>query len=191
MKCNSLADRLLPKRLKDELERIFIRCNDFRADAHKGVVSAKTRLERRSLILLCFAQLWEMGYRLQHPHALGERHVKALADRWQKEGLVANTLHTRISNLSAFAAWIGKPGMVKRPRDYFPEEVVRRTHIAQENRAWVAHNVDPETVIAKARVLDERMGLYLALEHHLGFRVKESLEFRPAHALMEGGVNGV
>ena len=187
MKVNSLADQLLPKRFQDELERIFDHHNGFRADAVKSVASIQTQRDRRQVIRLSFAQLREMGYRLQHPKALGEGHVKALTERWQKEGLVANTLHTRIANLSAFATWIGKPGMVKRPCDYFPEAVVRRTSIAQENRAWAAHGVDPEAVIASALAIDEYLALHLALDHQFGFRVKESLEFRPADALMEGG----
>lgn len=187
MKNFSLADRLLPAALKKALGQLFDLHNDFRSDRTKGRCSGKTRLERRSVVLLCFAQLWEMGYGLMKPDSLGERHVKLLAARWQKEGLVANTLHTRISNLSTFAEWIGKPGMVKRPKDYFPEEVASRTHIARENRAWVAHEVDPESVIAKARELDERFALYLSLQHHFGLRVKESLELRPAQALVGHG----
>jgi integrase len=188
MKNSSLADRLLPAALKKSLGQLFDLHNDFRSDRTKGRCSSKTRLERRSVILLCFAQFWEMGYRLLKPDSLGERHVKLLAARWQKEGLVANTLHTRISNLSTFAEWIGKPGMVKRPNDYFPEEVAKRTHIAKENRAWDAHNVDPQSVIARARELDERFALYLSLQHQFGLRVKESLEFRPLQALVGHGI---
>ena len=139
------------------------------------------------MILLSFAQLWESGFRLEQARSLAERHIKVLAGRWEKEGLVATTLHTRISNLSVFAAWIGKPGMVKRPRDYFPEEVVRRTFVAQENRAWTAHDVDPESVIARAWEIDERLALYLALQHHFGLWVMESIELCPARALVEGG----
>ena len=41
MKNNSLADRLLPKPLKDELERIFLHHNADRADARDGVSSEK------------------------------------------------------------------------------------------------------------------------------------------------------
>ena len=187
LKFTSLGDRLLPKQPKDELEHVFFRNNALRADTQEGFSSSKTQLERRSVILLSFAQLSEMGHPLTKPGLLDESHIKLLAARWEKEGLAGSTLRTRISFLSTFADWIGKPGMVKSPKHYFTKEAVSRAYDARKNRVQPTLKVDPEIVIAKARELDERVALYLSLQYHFGLGVKESIELTPAQALVNNG----
>lgn len=188
----SLADKLLPTRLKVDVARILKDNNHRRAklghDGRVGAASFATQHERESIVLLCFAQLWEMGYRLKAAKSLGERHVRVLAERWSQEGLAAGTINTRVSYLSTFAAWIGKKGMVGSPADYCGKERVARSHIADRNKSWPANGKSPEEVIALARQIDERLALYLTLQHTLGLRVKESLEFRPLVSLADDGV---
>jgi integrase len=174
----------LPQDFRNELERLIDSNNAMRADGRPA--STKTQLERASIIRLALAQLYEMGYRLRRPDALGERHVRALIERWEVEQLVANTLHTRISVLSLFATWIGKRGMVRSPADYLGDRA-RRTQVATANKAWQAKGVEPDALIEDARKLDERMALYLALMHEFGLRQKEALQFRPATAIVEEG----
>lgn len=184
----SLADKLLPKRMRDEIERILDASSSQRANPKHGVVSIASRRERRLAIRLAFAQLWEMGYRLKTCRSLGGRHVRALVERWDREGLAAGTLHTRLSYLSIFASWIGKRGMVGCLTDYCQKDRVTRKHIAERNKSWQANGMSPEQVIELAKDFDERLALYLTLQHTLGLRVKESLEFRPLVALADDGV---
>jgi site-specific recombinase XerC len=183
---SSLANRILPKRLRDELERVLL-ANVARRANGKGVCSTKTQLERRQTVALAFGQLWEMGYRIASVASLGERHVKALVERWDAEGLVANTLHTRVSILKAFCAWIGKRGLVQDIDAYLPKERIARHVATTENKAWHAREVVPETVIADARARDPRFAICLELQYQLGLRVKESIEFKPAQALLPDG----
>lgn len=183
----SLAEKILPKPLKDELDRYLNANVHIRANPENGEVSFETRRDRRKTLFLSFAQLWEMGFRMRSVAAIGERHIRALVDRWDKEGLAAGTLHTRISYLSTFCGWVGKPGMVKGPAEYLSAERVHRTQISEVDKTWEGNGLVPAEVLAKARELDERFGLYLALQNSLGLRVKESLEFRPALALKEDG----
>lgn len=183
----SLADRVLPKRLNDEIERILIAHNQMRADPKKGIASIETRSDRRQVIRLAFAQLWEMGNRVQRVKALGDRHVRLLVGRWDKEGVSATTLRTRLSFLSTFSGWIGKPGMVKAPTDYCEKERVRRTTATQVNKSWEANGVDPDEIIAKALELDERLALYLTLQRVFSLRAKESMELRPLHCVVDSG----
>jgi len=109
--------------------------------------------------------------------------VRALATRWDAEGICATTLRTRISALRMFARWIDKPGMVRLPGAYFAEERIARTSVVTKSKAWSAHGLDPRAVIERARAIDERLALYLALQHAFGLRVKESVELRPLQAL--------
>lgn len=183
----SLADKLLPKRLKDDLERIILHNNQHRATPKNGVVSAATRLARRQVVFLAFAQLWAMGSRLSTAKSLGERHIKLLVERWDAEDLAAGTLHTRLSYLSTFSSWIGKTGMAKRLIEYCAKERVDRHHATEVNKSWEAKGVDPKQIIEKAREIDARFALYLTLQFEFGLRVKESIEFRPAVSLSEDG----
>lgn len=189
MSTYSLADQVLPKKLKMDLARILEHHNRRRASkgSGKGVVSMATRTQRSQVIHLAFAQLWQAGYRVQSPRSIGDKHIKFLVDKWDKEGLSNKTLHTRISYMNTFCGWIGKPGLVKRPADYLPAERVKRTHIAQEDKSWEGKGLDVEEEIEKAKTIDERFAAFLSLQHHLGLRVKESLEFRPEVSLQDDG----
>lgn len=183
----SLASKLLPAPLHSEIERTVEAKNERRADAKLGIVSTATMKERRQVAFLAFAQLWQMGYRLQSVKSLGERHIRALVERWDAEGLSAGTLATRISYLSTFCTWIGKAGMVKDPTHYCDPARVKRVQVTTTDKSWQAQGLIPEDVIAQAREIDERMALYLTLQHDFGLRVKESIEFRPLNAIVDDG----
>jgi integrase len=192
----SLAKQLLPKSLHDEIERIILANNDKRAkpnsryrlddDRVRSTVSSATRIERSALVLLAFAQLWQMSFRIKTTNALSERHVRRLVDRWDAENLCSGTLRTRISYLRTFAEWIGKPGMVGYPKKYFSAERIKRSGIATTDRSWEAKGIVPEDVIRRALEIDERLALYLSLQRDFGLRVKESIELRPARAMSQG-----
>ncbi|PKO71529.1 MAG: hypothetical protein CVU20_06615 [Betaproteobacteria bacterium HGW-Betaproteobacteria-14] len=183
----SLAERVLPVAFLTSLDRI-LEANNKRRASHPGTVcSLETRRERRLILRRCFAELWEIGFRLKRPGALGDRHIQALATRWYEEGLVVASWHNRISILRTFSEWIQKPGMVRDVQDYFQGIDTTRVTAAQTNRAWQPNGVMPEDVIEQARQLDERLALYLELQFEFGLRVKESIEMRPAHCLVESG----
>lgn len=178
----------LPQFVKNELLRIIEQHNRLRSGNSGKQASTKTQRERKQIILLAFAQLWLHGFRIQNPVSLGGRHVELLAKYWQQSGLAPSTLHTRMSALRVFARWVKKDGLVKSNESYFSPEVIARSGIATTNRAWLPNGIDPLAIIKKAREIDERLGLFLALMYFFGLRVKEALEFRPLHSLIENGI---
>jgi len=183
----SLADKLLPDKLKHELKRILGKHNANRAGRRGGLCAEKTEHDRGLTIKLAFAQLWEMGFRLPSIKNLGGRHIDLLMQRWDQENISVKTFHTRLSHLRTFAGWVGKAGMVRDIHDYLPDRNLVRHEAAESNRAWRPNGVDPMGVIAKARNLDERLAVMLSLQHAFGLRVKESIEMRPAYCLVESG----
>jgi len=183
----SLADKYLPAKFQNELDRILNGHNSFRTTRKQGKASAKTRLERASFYRLAFAQLSEMGYRLASPRNLGSRHIEVLLQRWDQEGIAIITLHTRVSFLRTFCGWINKPGMVQDVHDYLPNKDVRRRTVAQRNRAWLPNGVEAAEVIARAREIDERLAVMLSLEDAFGLRMKEAIEMHPAWCRAESG----
>ncbi len=183
----ALADKYLSGKFKNELARILIRHNSYRATRKQGKASTKTQLERASFYHLAFAQLFEGGYRLTSPRNLGGRHLEYLLQRWDQEGIAIITLHARVSFLRTFCGWIGKPGMVMEVHDYLPDKDVKRRTVAMRNRAWLPNGVDASEVIARARGIDERLAVMLAVEDAFGLRMKEAIEMRPAWCRTESG----
>ncbi len=177
----------LPQFVKSELLRIIEQHNRLRSGNSGKQASTKTQRERKQIILLAFAQLWMLGYKVQHPASIGGRHIECLAKYWQQSGLAARTLHARMSALRVFGRWIQKGGLVKGNEAYFPPEAIKRTGIATTNKAWLPNGIDPLAIIKKAREIDERLGLFLALMYFFGIRVKEAIEFRPLHSMIENG----
>lgn len=182
---SSLAEKYLPKAFRNILERIFDANNGHRAGRPDTVCSTSTRRHRRSILLHSFAELWELGYKLQDPRNLGGRHIEALTNHWRVSGTCLVTWHTKLSAIRTFAGWIGKSRMVGNVSDYFPGIDTRRRTAEVENHAWRPNGVLPEQVIERAREIDQRFAMFLELQDVFGLRVKESIEIRPARCLTE------
>lgn len=185
---SSLASKLLPRSFREECQQIFDKHNHKVHAPRKRVArncSTATREERASAILLMFATLYQLGFKLQSPAHLREKHVHDLCKHWAAKKLAARTIHTRLSILRVFCSWICKPGLVRAIEIYLPgqDELTHRYTVAQKNLSWKANNVDPLALIGQAKTLDERMACYLSLQHAFGLRVKESIEMRPRKAV--------
>ncbi len=182
----SLAEKILPKSVIDDVLRTIDPHVKTRANG-KGVCSTKMRYEREKTILLMVAHLWCLGYRIRRLQSLSVKHVECLMTYWHEQKVTAGVLHTRLSMLRVLCGWMGKDSVVKDITDYLPAEAVRRVTVAQSSKAWKAKEVDPLEIIELAKKVDERFACMLSLQHYFGLRVKESIEIRPANALIEGG----
>ncbi len=182
----SLASKNLPKSVRDDVLRTIEPFVRLRANG-KGVCSSRTRKERVRFYLNMVGQLWELKFRIRKLESLSEKHVEALLTYWYSQGHVAGSLHTRLSMINVLCERLGKRGVAKSIRDYFPGDEMRRCTVAKESKAWDAKNVDPEKIIDRALLIDERLAVMLAMQHAFGLRVKESIEIRPLHALIDSG----
>lgn len=182
----SLADTVLPKTVRDGVERTIADHVHVRANG-EGKCSRKTTDDRRSLYFLMMAQLWEKGFKIRKIESLAGKHVQLLMTLWHSQRVSARTLHTRLSMIKHLCERLGKFNVVRPITEYLPEDVVRRTNVAKESKAWDSKDVDPLEIIDLARTIDERLGVILAMQHFFGLRVKESIEFRPALALVGDG----
>ena len=182
----SLADTVLPKSVRDGIERtieplIYLRSNG------DGKCSRKTRDDRRQLYFLMMAQLWDKGFKVRKLESLAGKHVQFLMTLWHSQKVAARTLHTRLSMIKHLCESLGKLNVVRPIHEYLPEDAIRRSNVAKESKSWESKNVDPLEIIDLARTIDERLAVILAMQHFFGLRVKESIEFRPAQALVEDG----
>ena len=90
--------------------------------------------------------------------------------------------------MNVFCTWIGKENMPRHISEYFSSpEVLKRSNASTVNKAWDANGVNVRQVLAEARRIDERFGLYLSLQHFFGLRVKESIEMRPLSSIPAKG----
>lgn len=147
------------------------------------VASERTQTLTKEVVYAAIRRLHELGYKIQDPKNLGERHIEALVkDWWYCKHKKIKTIQNELSRLRVFCGMLGKPGMVGAVQKYLPdvspELLIVRT-AARETKAWAGHGID---MVRKFREVDERdsrLGLMLRLELAFGLRREEVLKCNP------------
>ena len=108
------------------------------------------------------------------------KHISALTQFWQKEGLSASTVQNRLSIFRTFAGWMGKNGMVRELEHYLGKEHgFKRSYVARTDKSWAGQGVCSIEKIKAVRTAHRRIGDALALQLAFGLRSKESLLLKP------------
>lgn len=150
--------------------------------AREKTVSHKTRHERARFLRQFFRDLQrKAGFRTPpDPRNLGQKHVHAMVQVWQREQLAPATIQTYLSFLRGLASWLNKPGFVRPPARYgLSLEEYERHEYAQRDKSWGAQGLDVEEVLAQVSAFDPRVAASMRLMHTLALRRKESVMFRP------------
>ena len=153
---------------------------------HKGV-GFKTMLDRQRFYASFFRELRRhTPYHNVDPRQLANRHIEAVLARWLDRKLATATIHNYLSFLRTYAAWIGRPGMVRDVATYFGDDshYVHRDRTANFDRSWIARSVEVEAKIAEVTAYDPWVGIQLELCYHFGLRAKEARHFRPHMAVI-------
>lgn len=180
--------RPLPEKFYTELMEL-IRANGREAIRQNKIVSHETSDNRRDLLVLSMRELRGLGFTLESPHNLQQRHVRALAKSWEERGLSASTIANRISALRALSIWIGKKGMIQKAADFVSNpSVVHRSQASTEDKSWTATGIDIPALIGMIEQYDPRVGLQLRLMKAFGLRRKEAVMFRPLKADLGLGI---
>lgn len=148
-----------------------------------GVASEQTQDVTKEYVYNFFNTLWKLGYKVQKPENVGERHVEAVVRYWWNERKVSpKTMQNYLSRIRIFFGWVGKPGLVGKASKYLPEvpaaAFIVRT-VAAVSKAWTSRGVDVSEKIAQAFALDLRLGLMLLMQLAFGLRRKEVILCRP------------
>ena len=176
---------LQPQRCSYVLSAILAQHNWRHATKNKGV-SHETMEDRRQFLFRTFDFLQhnpEKAFKLD-PRSFSGRHLEFLFrhyERRAKEGtLGASSLQKFHSFLRTFAAWIGKPNLVKPIGAYIADKALySRSYVATESKAWRARGVDVRAKIDEVAGYDERAAAALGLIAEFGLRFKEVAMFRP------------
>ncbi|MEA5097317.1 MAG: integrase domain-containing protein, partial [Burkholderiaceae bacterium] len=147
------------------------------------VASDRTQTATKEVIYAAMRVLHKMGYKLQDPKNLSERHIEALVRQWWFEDKkTPKTLEEYLSRLRRFCEMMGKVGMVKRAKDYLPDVPVNElvvSAVAKESKSWASKNLDMTTIWPKIDARDKRLGAILRIELAFGIRREEALKCRP------------
>lgn len=136
--------------------------------------SHATRADRERILTLVANQLQEAGYRHLQVDSLKPKHVAALVERWQAEGIATGTLKNRMSALRWWAEKIGKQNVVARSNDTYG--IAERVHVTNVSKAKA---LDTDKLAA---ISDPYTALSLRLEAAFGLRREESIKIIPVWA---------
>lgn len=135
--------------------------------------SHNTQADRVRSLTLAARQLREAGFRQMKASSLKGKHVQALLDRWQDDGLSSGTIKNRLSHLRWWAEKIGKTGIL--PADNTQLGVAERRYVTNISKAR-------ELGSGLDRITDPHVEMSLRLQAAFGLRRKESIMFRPSYA---------
>ncbi len=155
--------------------------------ALEKTVSHKTRHDRAQFLRRFFRDLnLKAGFKtMPDPRNLGQKHIRAMVQVWQRERLAPATIQTYLSFLRGLGMWMGKHGFVRAPTYYgLALDEYQRHEYAQRDKSWSGQGIDVEALIAQVCEFDVHVGASLRLIQAMGLRRKESVQFRPfAHVI--------
>lgn len=135
--------------------------------------SHATQADRQRSLNLAARQLREAGFRQMRTTSLKGKHVKALLQRWQTEGLSAGTIKNRMAHLRWWAEKVGKAGIL--PADNTRLGIPDRRYVTNESKAKeLGYGLD--------RIIDPHVRMSLRLQAAFGLRREESIKFQPRYA---------
>jgi integrase len=178
-----LSKRLIERNKMLEKKLLTIISTHAGTRANGKVASERTFTARKESLLASFRQLIDLGYRLQCPKNITEKHVKALMDYWlYTKKSKPKTIESSLSNLRLFGDWIGKTGMVKSKYDYVKQEdrsLLRVDSAARSSKSWTGNNINLDEIFERVDLADERFGLILRMQIAFGLRREEALKCKP------------
>lgn len=136
-----------------------------------------TQADREHLLSLFANQLVELGFVGMHAQSLRTKHVEALLQLWQQQGLSTGTVKNRMTALRWWAEKVGKQNVMKRTNAEYG--IARRVYVTNTSKAT---NIDGTQL---ERVTDPYARASLLLQAAFGLRREESIKIIPTKA--DGG----
>lgn len=162
---------------KDTLQDILDKNLAIRANGN--IASFGTQSDRAIYLFAFFKKLHGLGYKVE-PQNLRDKHVKAVFEEYEREGLSAATMQKYISHLRQFAHWIGKGKMIGAAELYVKNKVsVTRVYMATEDKSLDATEIDKYEILQKIFDMDMYVGIQVLMQNAFGLRRKEAVCARP------------
>ena len=146
------------------------------------VASDRTHTAAKESLRASFRQIPKLGFRLEDPRNIGEKHIAALCRHWYFNKRAPKTMQGNLSHLRIFCGWIGKSNLVKGIGHYLPDvpaaELRVRT-VAVKSKSWAELGIDVREKVEEADALDWRFGLMIRAMAAFGLRRMEVLQMLP------------
>ncbi|OQC17777.1 phage integrase N-terminal domain-containing protein [Candidatus Skiveiella danica] len=136
--------------------------------------SFATQRDRERVLDQVAGQLQELGYRHMVAASLKPKHVEALVERWQAEGLAIGTIKNRMAELRWWAEKIGKQNVIARDNDHYG--IGNRRYVTNVSKARELSGTE------LGRITDPYTSMSLRLQAAFGLRREESIKIRPEWA---------
>lgn len=154
-----------------------------------AVASVRTQNLTKAVVYASFRQLHQLGYRVEDPKNISEKHIRVLVHHWwhQKKN-AAKTIENDLSRLRVFFALGGRKNLVKKREYYLPgadPKELKVSAAAKEGKSWSATGVNIREMFERTDRYDWRLGLMLRMELGFGLRREEVLKCDP-HLQDEG-----
>ena len=136
--------------------------------------SFATKSERFKTVRLVDKQLLELGYRGLELKGLKPKHIDALLQKWQADGLSPGTVKNRMAHVRWLAEKINKKAIVPSSN----------AALGIENRVYVTNENKGQTLSQKQlnSIPDQHLKMSLKLEVAFGLRREEAMKIQPEKA---------
>lgn len=136
--------------------------------------SFATRRDRERILDRIADQLHDLGFKDLKATNLKPKHIAALCERWQSEGLATGTIKNRMAEIRWWAEKIAKLNVVARSNaDY---GIAKRQYVTNVSKARALTTGD------LAKITDPYTRMSLRLQAAFGLRRGESIKIRPEWA---------
>lgn len=147
-----------------------------------NVASFKTIASSKESFGGIASTLWGLGFQLENPEGITEKHVRAVVRHEWAYGISAGAASVLMTQLRKLSMWIKKPGMVKNLHFYLPEvepSAFKRQKIALKSKSATGNGFELDTLINRADAINQRFGAMVRLEITFGLRRSEVLQIQP------------
>lgn len=148
--------------------------------ANGKIASFGTQSDRATFLFGFFNTLRELGNKVE-PRNIKKRHIKRVAQEWERKKLSGPTLQKYFSHLRQYCEWINKSGLIGEAEEFLDNpDAAKRIYIATTDKSW-----DEKTYFDKHQLLqdifnaDQYVGIQVLMQDAFGLRRKESMCFRP------------
>jgi site-specific recombinase XerD len=163
----------------------------------KRFISEATLTVFGSTLLAVAEELRANRVGIRNLNELGRKHVVSLVSSWVKAGQAASTIQKKTSAIRRFLELTGRPGTVPTGAEWIrilnghsiDTACLRRVQVAQTDKSWESHGIDPLTMIDEIALFDPVVAAHLLLEYAFGTRVLEAMRLTPHIA--DGGTRGL
>lgn len=127
----------------------------------------------------------ELGFKIENPAQLDERHLQALFNwmegKWEEGSLKSSTIQGYVSYLRILCRWNGKEHLMEQVRFRNPD-CSKRKQAAEFDKSWEAAGIDIPKVLDQAWEIEPWVAMALLAQAAFGLRRKEALCLVPAEA---------